>query len=238
MKKLGIVAILFAMVSCAEMQQVMNSLPQSTSQTSGNISNSQIALGLKEALNLGVENGIAQLGKSGGFFKNEAVKILLPNELQDVDKTLRKLGLGSLADKGLQLLNNAAEDAVVEAAPIFSNAIREITFTDAKNILLGNKTAATNYLQNKTTQQLVSTFQPNIRKSLDKVGANEIWSKLILKYNLITGKNLDTDLSNYVTQKTVDGVFTMVAEKEKDIRSNVFSRNTSLLKKVFALQDK
>ncbi len=178
------------------------------------------------------------MGKSGGFFKNEAVKILLPNELQDVDKTLRKLGLGSLADKGLQLLNNAAEDAVVEAAPIFSNAIREITFTDAKNILLGNKTAATNYLQNKTTQQLVSTFQPNIRKSLDKVGANEIWSKLILKYNLITGKNLDTDLSNYVTQKTVDGVFTMVAEKEKDIRSNVFSRNTSLLKKVFALQDK
>ncbi len=239
MKKISIAFVaLFTMISCAELQHIMTSTQQNPENSPTQISNSQIALGLKEALNIGVEKGVHQLSQPGGFFKNEAVKILLPKELQVLDETLRKIGLGSLADEGLKLLNNAAEDAVSSAAPIFTQAIRDITFNDARNILLGNNTAATNYLQGKTTQQLIATFQPSIQQSLGKVGADKVWAKIIRKYNFITGKNLNTDLSSYVTQEAVKGVFTMVAEKEKDIRSNVFSRTTSLLKKVFALQDK
>jgi hypothetical protein len=172
------------------------------------------------------------------FFKNQAVKILLPAELQKVDKGLRSIGLGSLADEGIKLLNRAAENAVKEATPIFVDAVRNMTFIDARTILMGNDNSATLFLQNSTTTALYGKFNPVIQKSLSKVGADAAWKNLITKYNAIPlTANVNPDLNDYVTQKTLEGVFKMIAVEEKDIRNNLNARTSDLLKKVFAMQD-
>ena len=166
------------------------------------------------------------------------VKILLPEELQAVDNGLRKIGLGSVADEGIKALNRAAEDAVKTATPIFINAVKQITFTDAKNILLGDDNAATNYLSNKTTTSLYSSFNPVIKNSFDKVGADKVWENLITRYISIPFvKKVNPDLTDYVTTEALKGVFTMIEIEEKNIRENINSRTTDLLRKVFALQD-
>jgi len=199
----------------------------------GSLTSSQISSGLKEALNIGVKEGVQKLGVTDGFLKNEAVKILMPEKLRKIDTTLRSLGLGSLADQGVKLLNRAAEDAVTEATPIFTKAITSMTITDAKNILLGSNNAATNYLQTKTQSQLFTAFQPKVQASLGKVGADTVWKNIISKYNTLTGQAVTTDLNEYVTTETINGVFKMVAEKETGIRNNAALRTTSLLEKVF-----
>ncbi len=222
-------------LGCAEMQQVMAQLPQ----TSSVIGNGEIGSGLKEALNKGITQQVSKLTMADGFYKNAAVKILLPEELRKVDTKLRQLGMSSLADEGLKVLNRAAEDAVKEATPIFVNAVTQISFTDAKNILLGNESAATTYLQNSTTTELYGKFNPVIKSSFAKVGADKIWTNIITKYNSIPlVKKINPDLTDYTTNKALEGVFKMIAVEEKDIRSNPVFRTTDLLKKVFALQDK
>jgi len=222
MKKIILALVAFQFFACGELQQVVNQLPQGTS--TGTL---DIAAGLREALDQGINKQVGRLTKEDGFFKNELVKILLPQELQKVDKTLRDVGLGKLADEGLKVLNRAAEDAVGEATPIFINAIKGITFTDAKGILLG-----------KTQTELYAKFNPVIKNSFEKVRADQIWSNLITKYNTIPlTKNVNPDLTDYVTQEALKGVFTMIAVEEKEIRTKVSSRTTDLLKKVFALQD-
>jgi hypothetical protein len=236
-KKILVVACVLQFTACAELQTVLKQLP--TTITESVLTSNQIGNGLKEALNKGIQNQVSKLTADGGFYRNEAVKILLPTELQQVDKTLRKIGLGKLADKGLKLLNNAAEDAVKEATPIFIKAVTEMSFTDAKNILLGDSNAATNYLEAKTMTDLYAKFNPVIQNSLAKVGANQIWTQLISKYNnlpLVTDVN--PDLTDYVTKEALKGVFEMIAVEEKGIRAKVGLRTSSLLKRVFALQDK
>ena len=166
------------------------------------------------------------------------MKIFLPEELQKVDKGLRDIGLGNLADEGIKLLNRAAEDAVSEATPIFIDAVKDITFTDAKNILLGPDNAATQYLSDKTTNALYAKFNPVISNSFSKVGADQIWENLITRYNQIPfTQNVNPDLTDYVTQEALKGVFTMIAVEENNIRDQVSSRTTDLLRRVFALQD-
>lgn len=199
----------------------------------GNLTQNEISSGLKQALNLGVTEGVKKLGVTDGFYKNELVKILMPEKLIKIDTTLRSLGMGSLADQGVKLLNRAAEDAVTEAAPIFATAITSMTITDAKNILLGSNNAATSYLQTKIQSQLFTAFQPKVKASLRKVGADTVWKNIISKYNLFTGQNVTTDLNEYVTTETIDGVFKMVAEKETGIRNNAALRTTSILQQVF-----
>lgn len=203
----------------------------------GSLTSTQISSGLKEALSLGVTEGVKKLGVTNGFLKNETVKILMPEKLRVIDTKLRAFGLGSLADQGVKLLNRAAEDAVVEAAPIFTKAITSMTITDAKNILLGSNNAATNYLQTKTQNQLFTAFQPKVKASLGKVGADRVWTNLISKYNTLTGQTVSTDLNEYVTNETINGVFKMVAEKESGIRNTPAMRTTSILQKVFGAQD-
>ncbi|KQM34256.1 DUF4197 domain-containing protein [Chryseobacterium sp. Leaf201] len=204
----------------------------------GSLTSTQISSGLKQALSLGVTEGVKKLGVTDGFLKNEAVKILMPEKLRKIDTTLRSIGLGSLADQGVKLLNRAAEDAVTEAAPIFTKAITSMTITDAKNILLGSDNAATNYLQGKTQSQLFTAFQPKVKASLGKVGADKVWSNLISKYNTFTGQAVTTDLNEYVTTETINGVFKMVAQKESGIRNSPAMRTTSILQKVFGAQDR
>lgn len=231
------IASLF-LFGCAELQEIANQLPAGTTQGIGQVSNARIGDGLKQALEFGVQDGVSKLGKKDGFWGNQMTRILLPKELQNVDKTLRNVGLGNLADEGLKLLNRAAEDAVVEAAPIFKNAIMSMTFNDAKGILLGQNDAATQYLQNRTSQQLFNAFQPKVENSLGKVGADKIWQQIFTNYNTFTGQNINTDLNAYVTEQTIGSVFKMVEEKEKGIRGNIGLRTTPLLQEVFGLQDR
>lgn len=231
-KKIILFFVLTQIFACAELQQVVNQLPNQ------GLSQDQIAMGLKEALNNGITNQVKTLAVTDGFFKNDMVKILLPQELQKVDNALRKIGLSSLADEGLKVLNRAAEDAVGEAIPIFVDAIKSMTITDAKNIIMGDKNAATLYLQNTTSEALYTKFNPIIQSSFQKVGADKIWNDLITKYNNLPLTNdVNPDLTDYVTGEALNGVFKMVAVEELEIRDNVSKRTSELLKKVFALQD-
>ena len=235
-KKIFVLSSFLLLTGCAELQTVMQNLPN-IEQGNGGLSSLDISNGLKQALELGVSQGGDLLSKKNGYYDNNLVKILLPEQLQKVDKTLRQIGLGSLADQGIKLLNTAAEDAVNEAKPIFINAIKNLTFSDAAAILAGNKDAATQYLQKTTTSQLVNAFSPKIKASLDKVGANEIWSQIMSKYNAIPFVNqVNADLTGYVTEKAIDGLFLQVAKKEEDIRTNISARTTPLLQKVFSKQ--
>ena len=234
-KKILVFVAIFSLTACAELQDVVNSLPQGSGSV---LNNTDIAAGLRQALDLGIDKQVTKLTQKDGFFRNELVKIVLPEELQKVDKGLRKIGLGSLADEGLKVLNRAAEDAVKEATPIFVNAVKDITFDDAKSILLGNDKAATDYLTTKTQTDLYNKFQPVINNSFTKVGADKIWSNLINKYNAIPFTNsVNPNLTDYVTGEALKGVYTMIAVEEKEIRTKTSSRGTDLLKKVFALQD-
>lgn len=226
--------MLLTLNSCAELQQVVDSLPQD-----GNIlSNADMAAGLRQALDFGIEKQVSKLTQTDGFYKNELVKILLPAELQKVDKGLRDIGLGNLADEGLKVLNRAAEDAVKGATPIFVNAVKEITFNDAKNILLGQNDAATQYLTSKTQTALYAQFKPVINNSFEKVGADQVWENLINRYNAIPfTTDVNPDLTDYVTGEALKGVYAMIAVEEKEIRTKVSSRTTELLRRVFVLQD-
>lgn len=233
MKKIILVFSLLIFSSCAELQSIAENYPQV------GVSNTEIASGLRQALDMGIEKQVTKLTVENGFYNNELVRITLPPELQKVDKTLRDVGLDALADEGLKVLNRAAEEAVKEATPIFVNAVKEITFNDARNILLGQDNAATLYLTGKTEEPLYSKFNPVVTNSLEKVGATNVWSNIINRYNsLPLTSNVNPDLADYVTNQALEGVYTMIAVEEKEIRKKVSARTTNLLQRVFALQDK
>lgn len=239
MKKILILALVFSLGSYAQVKETLTQkITKLSTQISG-VGGVDIASGLKEALNKGITQQVSKLTAVDGFYKNEAVKILMPAELQKVDATLRRVGLGSLADEGVKVLNRAAEDAVKEATPIFVSAVKNMSFTDAKNILLGNQNAATTYLQNSTTTALYGKFNPVIKTSFEKVGADVVWKNIINKYNTIPlVKKVNPDLTDYTTNQALAGVFKMIAVEEKDIRTNINARTTPILKSVFAMQDK
>lgn len=232
MKRFLILVVVFALSSCAELKEITSQYPQA------GITEGEIAGGLKQALNKGIEKEVEKLAQEGGFSANQLVRIGLPEQLQKVDRTLRDVGLDALADRGIEILNRAAEDAVSEGIPIFVDAVQEMTITDARSILLGSQDAATSYLRDKTTDKLYERFNPIIASSLDQVGANEIWSGIINRYNdLPFTAPVNPDLSDYVTQEALEGVYTMIAIEEQEIRTNIQARSSNLLRRVFALQD-
>lgn len=240
MRKLLILLLLLPLLGNAQFKGLTDKAKNAVSKATGNkaLSNAEIGSGLKEALNKGVTKQVKKLTAEDGFYKNEAVKILLPEELQKVDTKLRQMGMASLADEGIKVLNRAAEDAVKEATPIFVNAITSMTITDAKQIVMGSDNSATLYLEKTTSKPLYSKFSPVVSNSLDKVGADKVWTNIIDKYNkLPLVSKVNPDLTDYVTNKAMEGVFTMIAVEEKNIRTNLSSRTSDLLKKVFALQD-
>lgn len=230
MKHLVLTFFSFLIIGCAELQEVANAMI---------VTDEQVSMGLKQALNQGIDKKVNALGATNGFFNNQLVKIQLPEELQVVDSSLRKIGLAPLADEGLKLLNRAAEDAVSESIPIFVDAVKGMSFSDARGILMGNKDAATGFLKDKTTSALTAKFQPIIQNSLGKVGADKVWNDLITKYNSIplVFNKVNPDLTGYVTEEALKGVFTVIQQEELEIREKVSNRSTDLLKRVFALQD-
>ena len=239
MKKIYVILAIFLMTACAEVQQVLTTV--ASDYVSGNTGGSSINIagGLKEALNNGIAKQVTLLTRTDGFYNNSLVRISIPDELKVVEQALRNIGLGSLADKGIKALNTAASDAVKEATPIFVSAVSSLTFSDAKAILMGSQDAATQYLQRTTSQALYQKFFPVVKNSFSKVGADEIWREIINKYNAIPLVNpVNPDLNDYVTNKALEGVFKMIAIEEKNIRTDINARTSTLLKEVFALQDK
>ncbi|MEO8854757.1 MAG: DUF4197 domain-containing protein [Ginsengibacter sp.] len=200
----------------------------------GNLSSDEIVSGLKEALSLGAQKSSDKLSAVDGFFKDAAVKILLPKQVQDIESKMRMFGMGKLVDNAELSMNRAAEDAAKSAAPIFLSAIKQMTVTDALNILRGQDTAATAYLRKTTTPELVSSFKPVITESLKKTDAAKYWKDVFNAYNRFSSKPVDTDINSYVTGKALDGIFYYVAKEEVDIRQNPAARATDLLKQVFA----
>ncbi len=239
MKKTFLLLLLVPVVGFSQFKDLIKKASDKVSTVTNSNNGLDIGAGLKEALHKGATEQVSKLTATDGFYKNEAVKILMPAELQKVDKTLRKMGMSNLADDGIKALNRAAEDAVKEATPIFVSAIKNITINDAKSILMGNDNAATVYLQSSTSKPLYQKFSPVVQQSIEKVGADVIWASIIKKYNsipLVTKVN--PDITDYVTNKALEGVFKMITVEEKNIRNNLDSRTSDLLKKVFAIQDK
>ncbi len=198
------------------------------------LSSDDIVSGLKEALSRGTDKSTAKLSAVDGFFKDAAVKILMPPDAVKVEKTLRSAGFGQQVDDAILSINRAAEDAAKSAAPIFLNAIKSMSVSDGVGILKGPDTAATSYLRKTTTAQLAAAFRPVIQSSLDKTGATKYWKTVFDTYNKIPlVKKINSDLPDYATSRTLDGVFYYVAQEEKNIRQNPAAQVDDLLKKVF-----
>lgn len=203
-------------------------------QVNSNPTTAEISMGLKEALEKGTGISAERLSLENGYLGNLDVKILFPEEAKNVENTLRSIGLGSMCDQVITSLNRAAEDAAIAAKPIFTDAIKQMSFQDVQNILLGEQNAATMYFKGSTTSSLSEKFSPIIDTSLKKVDATKYWSDVMTRYNRIPlVKKVDTDLTAYVTQKAIDGLFVEIAKEELKIRENVAARTSPLLKKVF-----
>jgi len=226
-----IISLCFALClpSCDTLQQLSGGLEPTTA---------EIGQGLKQALELGISEGATLLSQRDGYFKSQ-YKILLPAEARKVTDKLKFIpGFSDVENVILEKLNRAAEDAAASAKPIFVNAIREMTFEDALNILMGPDNAATQYLDLKTHDPLYNEFHPVIVTSLNKFNAIEYWADAVNAYNKIPlVEKVNPSLDQYVTEKALDGLFGMVAKKELQIRTDINSRTTDLLKKVFAKQD-
>lgn len=203
------------------------------------ITDGEASLGLKSALEKGITKGTQELSQMDGYFKNPVIKIPFPPEAQKIANTLRDIGLGSLVDDVELSINRAAEDAAAKAVPVFVDAIKGMTISDAMGILFGGDQAATDYLKQKTSDKLTAEFKPIIETSLDKVNATKFWEDVITTYNKIPlVKDMNPDLVDYVNGKALDGLFHVVGQEEKKIRDNPIERTTAILQKVFNYYDK
>jgi hypothetical protein len=247
-KRLPFFLIFFLLLQTAEAQLFPKKTDSSSSSSSvkssvnkllnkarggGGLTNDEIVAGLKEALTVGAQRGTDKISAVDGFFKNAALKILMPEEAKKVEETLRGIGMGKQVDQAILTMNRAAEDAAKSAAPIFINAVKGMSIQDAVGILKGGDNAATNYLKSKTTAELTAAFRPVIEKSLQKVDATKYWNTVFTNYNRVSKDKVNTDLPTYVTEKALTGIFNQLAEEEKNIRKDPAARTTEILKKVF-----
>ena len=200
----------------------------------GSLTSTEIASGLKEALRVGIDKGATQASAVDGYYKNNLIKILFPPEAQRVESRLRQLGFGSQVDKFIVALNRSAEDAAKKAKPVFFKAITQMSIQDAVGILRGGQDAATQYLRRTTGQQLVSEFTPIIDSTLQKNNATRYYTSLATTYNrLPLVKPVNANLTEYATNKAVDGLFLLVAQEEKRIREDPVARVSDILRRVF-----
>ena len=201
----------------------------------GSLSDAKIGSGLQEALKIGTENAVLQTGTTDGFFLNNAIKILMPKSLQTIEKPLRLVGYGPQIDEFVLGMNRAAEQSVLFAKEIFWDAIGQMSFEDAKKILNGGNTAATQYFKAKTSSKLHTAFRPTVENVMNDVGVTRQYNALIGRYkNVPFAQNVTFDVNQYVTEKATDGLFFVVGQEEKKIRTNPTARVTDLLKEVFA----
>jgi len=202
---------------------------------SGSLGDVKIGQGLKEALQVGTANAVSLTGRTDGYFKNEAIKILLPDKLQSLDRGLRLVGYGPQVDELVLGMNRAAEQASPAAKQIFWNAIGDMTIDDARHILDGGKTAATDYFKGKTTASLTTAFHPVVEKSMGQVGVTRQYQELLGRARSIPFLDTEAfDLDRYVVGRALDGLFHVVGEQEAKIRTDPAARTTELLREVFS----
>ncbi len=215
---------------------ILSNIGKSIGSNSGSgLSSDEIIAGLKEALTVGADSATKKLSKPDGFFRDAALKILMPEEAKKAEASLRKVGMGALVDKAILSMNRAAEDAAGGVSTIFINAVKQMTVTDGLKILQGGDFAATEYLKTTTTSQLTEKMRPVIEASLAKVNATTYWKDVFTAYNKLsfTSKPVNTDLSSYVTEKSMAGIFYSIGQEEQKIRKDPAAQVTGLLKKVF-----
>jgi hypothetical protein len=192
------------------------------------------ASGLKEALSIGTDKAVKSVSKVDGYFANDLIKILLPEKMQKIADVVGKLGFQKQVDNLVVAMNRAAEAAAPKATSLFVQAIKEMTFDDGRKILQGGDTAATEYFKGKTSQKLYDQFKPVVVSSMEKVGVAKAYKDVMTPYQSMPFASKDSlDLDHYVTSKALEGLFTMVAQEEKKIRTDPAARVTDLLKKVF-----
>ncbi|MGY6741864.1 MAG: DUF4197 domain-containing protein [Cecembia sp.] len=232
----GTVVLLLLFISCSSAD--INRLLQSAGGQAP-LTQTEVSQGLKEALIQGIGKGADQASQTDGFFKNDLIRILLPEDARRVESTLRQVGLGAEVDRALLAINRGAERAAQEAKPIFIQAIRQMTIQDAFQLLRGEEDAATQYLRRTTENQLIELFQPRIQESLNEVGATRFYGDIANTYNSLplVNRQIDPNLNAYVTERAIDGLFQLIAIEEKNIRENPLERTSALMRRVFAAQD-
>ncbi|NJO68170.1 MAG: DUF4197 domain-containing protein [Bacteroidetes bacterium] len=229
-----VILALSLIISVNVQGQILKNANKFLKQGTGSLSEKDAAEGIREALINGTGEAVKVVSNVDGYFKSPEIKIPFPPEAKEIETKLRAIGLGKKVDEVVLAINRAAEDASKEAVPIFVTAIKNMTVKDAVNIVKGENDAATGYLKQSSTPELKTKFQPVIKNSLDKVQATKYWEDLIKTYNKIPMvKKMNPDLTSYVTDKAIDGLFIMVAKEEFKIRKDPKARTTELLRKVF-----
>lgn len=238
--------LLFSLSGCDTVGNIANDAANTingngSSSEENKLTNGEVIQGLKKALNVGIKNAVDLTSKTDGYLKNTQIKIPFPKDAEEVKKKAIEWGMESQVDKIVTTINRAAEEASKEAIPIFVDAITDMSISDGFAILKGGKGAATNYLKDKTRQALTTTFRPKVEAAIEKVELTKYWQPVVSKYNkttFLTGKEkVEEDLSGYITDKAIDGLFIMVKKEENKIRKDPMARVTDILKKVFGSLD-
>ena len=212
----------------------LNKISQTLQQSHQPLDNKTVVAGLKQALEVSTDNSVKKSSKQGGFSENPVIRILIPQELHKVESSLKKVGLGNYVDRFEIQMNRAAESASKEAKEIFIVSITQMTFSDAWRILRGNDDEATQYFKRTTSAHLTNKFKPIIKRSMQTVGFYKDYRKLLKTYQSIPfTRKPDLDIENYILQKTLDGLFILLAQEEKKIRRDPAARVTELLRRVF-----
>ena len=231
--------ILFGTSCSAQFPKSLKDAADKVTGTGGTtgLTNADVVAGLKEALDKGTNKAVGLASVTDGFWKNDRLRIPFPPEAEKMKTTLNSLGMSSQVEEFELTMNRAAEAAAKEAAPVFLNAIKSMSVADGFAILKGGDHAATEYLKDKTTAELIEKFRPIVEKATKQVALTSYWTQLASAYNKTSmftgGKAVDPDLDAYVTQKAIDGLFVLVADEEQQIRKDPLARTTDLLKRVF-----
>jgi hypothetical protein len=234
MKRIILILPAFCLFATAHTQNILDKAKEALTGTKSNVTEEEAGNGVKAALDKGIHSAVSFLNKPDAFFKSELYKVLLPPDAQKMEKTLRDIGFGKMVDDAIEAINRGAEDAVGYATPIFVDAIREMTITDALKLVTGGKTSITEYFKSKTSAKLKDAFIPVINKSLEKTNATKYYGDVVNRYNKVPFvKKMNPDLADHVAEKTLFALFDRIAVEEANIRSNPLARTSDILKKVF-----
>jgi hypothetical protein len=230
---IAVLTFSFCTYTFAQLDQVLKKAGEALSHRNAGLSDDKITAGLKEALQVSTSKAVALTGRPDGFLKNEAIKILLPPKLQTLGKGMRMLGMGAKVDELEVSMNRAAEQAAPQAKQIFLAALKKMTFDDARHILSGGDTAATEYFKRTSSADLTTAFAPIVQQSMERVGVVRQYDQVLRSAPGGSALAGQFDLNKYVVGKTIDGLFYMLGEQEKSIRRDPAARTTALLKEVF-----
>lgn len=234
MKQIILILLAINLSVIANSQSILDKAKKTFSKNNSNVTEEEAGFGVKEALNNGITSAVSFLNKPDAFFKSELYKVLLPPDAKKMEKTLRDIGMGKMADDAIEAINRGAEDAVGYATPIFVDAIKQMTVTDALKLVTGGKNSITEFFRSKTSAKLKAAFMPVIEKSLEKTNATKYYGDAVNRYNKVPfAKKMNPDLSDYVADRTLFALFDRIGVEEANIRSNPAARTSDLLKKVF-----